>query len=326
MSRTARVSVASMAIIALGATACGGDDGDYPQEDITFVVPFGTGGANDQIARAFAQELESELDVNVNVENREGGGATIGTSYVINSDPDGYTMGLAAGAALAQQPLTNDDLPYSSPDDYHVVGKIAEMPGIIAVPEDSEFDDLESFMDYAVDNPGDLQASQAGNGTTQDLLIRELGRLADSEIQSVPSAGGGQEATLSAVSGRVDATFGFAPAITGFVDSEDLKVIGVVSDEEYEAFPDAQLSADIGYDTPLRAVYYIVLPKDVPEEIREQLETATENVIASDAMADFSSESGFVLDYRGHDDAVTEILEYTDLYEEFNDNFGSDIE
>lgn len=324
MSKMLRFSTATIAVSALGLTACGGDDGDYPSEDITFVVPFGTGGANDQIARAFAQELEAELGVNVNVENREGGGATIGTSYVVNSDPDGYTMGLAAGAALAQQPLTNDDLPYNSPDDYHVVGKIAEMPGVVAVPTDSNFDDLEEFMDYAQDNPGELQASQAGNGTTQDLLIRELGRLADAEIQSIPLAGGGQEATLAAVSGRVDATFGFAPAITGFVESNDLKVIGVVSDEEYEAFPDAQLSADIGYDTPLRAVYYIILPTDIPEDVSDQLETATEAIVDSDAMAEFSKESGFVLDYRDHDAAVDEITEYTELYEEFNANF--DIE
>lgn len=324
MSKMLRFSTATIAVSALGLTACGGDDGDYPSEDITFVVPFGTGGANDQIARAFAQELEAELGVNVNVENREGGGATIGTSYVVNSDPDGYTMGLAAGAALAQQPLTNDDLPYNSPDDYHVVGKIAEMPGVVAVPTDSNFDDLEEFMDYAQDNPGELQASQAGNGTTQDLLIRELGRLADAEIQSIPLAGGGQEATLAAVSGRVDATFGFAPAITGFVESDDLKVIGVVSDEEYEAFPDAQLSADIGYDTPLRAVYYIILPTDIPEDVSDQLETATEAIVDSDAMAEFSKESGFVLDYRDHDAAVDEITEYTELYEEFNANF--DIE
>ncbi|GAA1180275.1 Bug family tripartite tricarboxylate transporter substrate binding protein [Nesterenkonia xinjiangensis] len=323
MSKTLRLGAATIAVSALGLTACG-DDGDYPSEDITFVVPFGTGGANDQIARAFAQELESELGVNVNVENREGGGATIGTSHVINSDPDGYTIGLAPGAALAQQPLTNDDLPYSSPEDYHVVGKIAEMPGIVAVPGDSEFDDLEEFMSYAKDNPGELQASQAGNGTTQDLLIRELGRLADAEIQSIPLAGGGQEATLAAVSGRVDATFGFAPAIKGFVESDDLKVIGVVSDEQYEAFPEAQLSTDIGYDTPLRAVYYIVLPLETPEDVREQLETATESIVDSEAMAQFSEESGFVLDHRDHDAAVEEITEYTELYEEFNANF--DIE
>ncbi|WP_120006637.1 Bug family tripartite tricarboxylate transporter substrate binding protein [Nesterenkonia muleiensis] len=324
MTKTLRFGCSALSLAALGLVACGGEDGDYPDQDITFVVPFGTGGANDQIARAFAQELEAELDVNVNVENREGGGATIGTSHVVNSEPDGYTIGLAAAAALAQQPLTNDDLPYSSPEDYHVVGKIAEMPGVVAVPSDSEFDDLDAFITHAQDNPGELQASQAGNGTTQDLLIRELARLADTEIQSIPLAGGGQEATLAAVSGRVDATFGFAPAITSFVESEDLRVIGVVADEQYEAFPDAQLSADIGYDTPLRAVYYIILPNDAPEEVREQLESATASIVDSEAMAEFSNESGFVMEHKDHAAAVDEILEYTELYEEFNANFDID--
>lgn len=322
MTKRLSLGLASIAAASLALTACGDSDAEYPSEDITFVVPFGTGGANDQIARAFAQELESELGVNVNVENREGGGATIGTSHVINSNPDGYTMGLAAGAALAQQPLTNSDLPYSSPDDYHVVGKIAEMPGIIAVPTDSEFENLQDFTDFAEQNPGELQVSQAGNGTTQDLLAREIARLGDTEIQSIPSAGGGQEATLAAVSGRVDATFGFSPSIKAFVESDDLNVIGVVSDEPYEAFPDAQLSSEVGYDIPLRAVYYIVLPNDVPEEVRGVLEEATATITVNDAMADFASETGFIMDHKGHDEAVEEILEYSEMYQEYNENFG----
>lgn len=322
MTKRLPFGLVSIAVASLALSACGGADAEYPSEDITFVVPFGTGGANDQIARAFAQELEAELGVNVNVENREGGGATIGTSHVVNSDSDGYTMGLAAGAALAQQPLTNSDLPYSSPDDYHVVGKIAEMPGIIAVPTDSDFDNLQDFTDFAEQNSGELQVSQAGNGTTQDLLVRELARLGDTEIQSIPSAGGGQESTLAAVSGRVDATFGFSPAIKAFVESNDLRVIGVVSDEPYETFPEAQLSSEVGYDIPLRAVYYIVLPNDVPEEIRSVLEDATAAITVNDAMADFAEETGFIMDHKGHDEAVEEILEYTDMYEEYNENFG----
>lgn len=321
MKRKIRGGLAATALSALVLTACAGGDGEYPDDSIDFIVPFGTGGANDQIARAFAQELENELGVTVNVLNREGGGATIGTSQVINADADGYTMGLAAGAALAQQPLTNDDLPYSSPDDYTVVAKIAEMPGIIAVPADSEFETFEDFMTHAEANPDALQVSQAGNNTTQDLLIRDLARLAGTEIQSIPSAGGGQEATLAAVSGRVDATAGFAPAINSFVEAGDLRVIGVVSDEAYDAYPDAQLSSEIGYDVPLRAVYYIILPPDVPDDVREALEDATETIVASEAMADFADTSGFIMDYKNPDDAVSEILDYTTMYEEFNAQF-----
>ncbi|MGO1807340.1 MAG: Bug family tripartite tricarboxylate transporter substrate binding protein [Micrococcaceae bacterium] len=322
MTKSLPVGLVTIALASLALTSCGNADAEYPSDDITFVVPFGTGGANDQIARAFAQELESELGVNVNVENREGGGATIGTSHVINSNPDGYTLGLAAGAALAQQPLSNSDLPYSSPDDYHVVGKIAEMPGIIAVPRDSEFTDLQDFTDFAEANSGQLQVSQAGNGTTQDLLVREMARLGDTEIQSIPSAGGGQESTLAAVSGRVDATYGFSPAIKPFVESDDLRVIGVVADEPYDAFPDAQLTSDVGYDIPLRAVYYIILPNDVPEEVRDALEEATATITVNDAMADFAAESGFIMDHKGHDEAVDEILEYSEMYQEYNENFG----
>ena len=76
----------------------------YPNRDITFIVPYGPGGSTDPISRQFASQLEQAFKVNVSVENKPGGSATIGTAAVIRAKPDGYTLGLTSNSVLSYQP------------------------------------------------------------------------------------------------------------------------------------------------------------------------------------------------------------------------------
>ena len=82
----------------------------YPNKDISFVVPFNPGGSADPLSRAFATELAKALPGSVNIINRAGGSATIGTNAIVRAAPDGYTIGLGDSAALAYQPIVNKDL------------------------------------------------------------------------------------------------------------------------------------------------------------------------------------------------------------------------
>ena len=90
---------------------------NYPSRDITFIVPYGPGGSTDPISRQFAGQLAKELNATINVENKPGGSATIGTGQVIRAKPDGYTIGLTSNSVLAYQPLVNKALARKSPED-----------------------------------------------------------------------------------------------------------------------------------------------------------------------------------------------------------------
>ena len=109
----------------------------YPNRDITFIVPYGPGGSTDPISRQFASQLEQALKVSVNVENKPGGSATIGTAAVIRAKPDGYTLGLTSNSVLAYQPLVNKALAWKGPEDYQSIIKLVDLPTVIAVRADS---------------------------------------------------------------------------------------------------------------------------------------------------------------------------------------------
>ena len=88
----------------------------YPSREITLVIPFGIGGSTDIIGRQFAGELAKAMGAKINVENKPGGTGTIGSTQVIQSKPDGYTIGFVANDALVLQPLLNSSLVFKSPD------------------------------------------------------------------------------------------------------------------------------------------------------------------------------------------------------------------
>lgn len=304
-------------------TACGGGDESYPSEEITYVVPYGAGGSTDPLAREYAQGLEEQLGVTVSVENREGASGTIGTSHALSSPADGYVLGQATNAVLAQQPLLNEDLNFSSPDDYHVISKLAYLPTLIAVPVDSPYDTLEEFLDYAEDNPGELQVSQAGAMTGADIALQELMALSGLDIQSVPFSSGGGDAYLAAVSGRVDATAGYTPGLAGFVESGDLKIIGVLSDEQYEPYPEAQTITDAGYETTYQNVNYAFAPKDLPDDVAQALDEASREVMESESMQSFAADNGYVIDPLGNEEAEEELRDFGEQFEEINEFIDS---
>ncbi len=105
---------------ALALVACGSDGGSggtdaaageagawQPNRPITYIIPYGTGGSTDPIGRQFASQLSEMLGVEVIVENREGGAATIGTTGIVTAQPDCYTLGLSNHQALANQAPLN---------------------------------------------------------------------------------------------------------------------------------------------------------------------------------------------------------------------------
>jgi tripartite-type tricarboxylate transporter receptor subunit TctC len=109
----------------------------YPNRDITFIVPYGPGGSTDPLSRYFSNALEKILKTNVNVENKPGGSASIGTSAMVRAKPDGYTIGLGTNASLAFQPLINKGLIYKSSDDYAPIAKLVDLPTLIIVRNDA---------------------------------------------------------------------------------------------------------------------------------------------------------------------------------------------
>lgn len=283
---------------------------DYPSRDITFIVPYAPGGSTDPISRQVASQLEKELKGSINVENKPGGSATVGVGQVIRSKPDGYTIGLSSNSALAYQPLVNKSITWKSPADYQSIVTLVKLPAIITVKADSPYKTFEEFVEAARKNPGKIRVAVSGYRTAPDLVIQELNKVANIRLATVPFTGGGGEALIALLGGRVEATSGYAPTVKAHVDAGTVRVLAAFSKDKYFMFPEAQSVVQAGYNVTLPADYGVVAPKGLPKDVLDKLVNAALKVGKSEEFAKFAATHGLVLDVGGPKEMDAEMTAY----------------
>jgi tripartite-type tricarboxylate transporter receptor subunit TctC len=296
-----RVTTAAAAAVALiaSATACGGSSGDpadYPNDNITFIVPYDPGGASDLIGRQWAKLMSEELGVNIAVRNNGGGKGTIGTSEILSADPDGYTLGYGHNSPLAIEVEVNDDLPYSGPEDYTPLGMIGSQPTALAVRSEAPWKTFEEFVEAAREAPGERTIAVGGTGDTKDLQMRSVQEALDVKFNSTPFSGGGSEAVTAVLGGQVDSVAVSPTALTGLIEAGKLRPLAVFSDGELTAFETAVYGEDdIPGMTLLQDVLGIVAPAGLPEEIQVKILEAHKVVMQDESMLALLADSGTVV-------------------------------
>src|SRR5438132_442961 len=133
-SRRAALAAVLAGAIALLSTYAGAQDA-WPNKPIRLIVPFAPGGSNDTIARVLAEKLGSRLGQPIIVDNRGGGGGTIGTDAVAKSPPDGYTL-LLVSTSITTNAAAGKKLPYDPINDFQPIGEVAAAPFVIVVSND----------------------------------------------------------------------------------------------------------------------------------------------------------------------------------------------
>ena len=288
----------------------------YPSRDISFVVPYAPGGTTDPIARQFSALLEKELKVGINVENKAGGSATIGTGAVVRAKPDGYTIGLASNSVLAYQPLVSASLAWKNADDYQSIVKLADVPALIVVKADAPWKTFEEFMADVRKRPGKIRVSVSGIRTAPDLAIQQLNKVAKVKIATIPFTGGGGEAMVAVLGGRVEATAGYAPTVQGHVQAGTARVLAVFKKGRYAPFPDAASVVDAGYDVTLPVSYGVIAPKGLPADVRERLVAASMSAARSPVLAKFAQDNGMLVDAKGPEAMQAEMAQYGKTFAE----------
>jgi tripartite-type tricarboxylate transporter receptor subunit TctC len=296
------------AALVLSATA-GVQAQDYPNRDLTYIVPFNPGGSTDPLGRAFAAQLAKTLPGSVNVENRAGGSATIGTNLVVRAKPDGYTMGLGDSAALTYQPLVNSGLAYKSTDDYQMVVKLADVPALLLVRPDAPWKNFDEFMAYAKKNPGKVRVAVSGVRSISDLVIQQLNRSANTKIATIPFTGGGGEGLIAVMGGRVEAAIGYGGNPIAQAKAGKLKVLAVFAKGKYPLAAEAASVPDSGYNATLPASYSVIAPKGMPKNIQDKLIAASQKAVQTPEFQTFAKNNGFVVDPKGPEAAAAELRE-----------------
>lgn len=315
MTAMGRASAVWLALATAVVMSAGGLHAQpYPSRDITFIVPYNPGGATDPISRQFSRQLEKLLNVGINVENKPGGAGTIGAGVIMRSKPDGYTIGISDIGALAYQPLINKSLAFRTSDDYQPVIKLSEQPVVLVVRADAKWKTFEEFVADAKANPGKIRVGVNGLRTAPDLVVQQFNKIAGTRIATIPFSGGGGEATIAVLGGRIEAMVNSGAGNIGHVKAGTMRALAVFAKAKYEPFPDATPVGALGYDATMGSAFYVIGPKGMPREILSRLSSAALQVVRSDEFADFARANVYVADPMGPDETKRDIDRFTGIY------------
>ncbi len=265
---------------------------DFPQKAVTIVVPFGAGGGTDNLVRTFQPALQEALGVPAVVENRPGGGSTIGTSIVAQAPADGYTV-LAVDTAITVNPALYDNLPYDTLEDLVPVSMLATGPVILLAHPSAEAQTMDAIIEKANAEPGTLTFASGGNGASTHLALELMKLVTDIDVIHVPYKGTGP-ATTDLVGGHVQYMFNGISASRPHIDSGALVPIAVTGDKRNPAVPDVPTFAELGYpDVNPMSIWGVWAPKGTPEDAVATLSDAFATAINNPEVVAKLNELGF---------------------------------
>lgn len=309
-------AVGAAAVLALTLAACGGTDEDaaWPDENLDMIIGFGAGGTPDLLGRGVGDQLQSEHGVNVTAINRTGGASTIALNEALSAEADGTTLGLATSNGLLWQPLVEDGLEYGQTEGYEALVKVAESAFSLMVDADGEFASMEDFID-AADAGEELSIAVTGEGAQTDLTVQLLNEQNDWNLRSVPYTDGAGEGILAVMRGEVDAQVSTTAGVQGQINAGDVEILSILAEETEPENPDAPTIDEFGLDIPMGTTFYIVSPDGLDDQLREEMITALEDLVASEAWATSLEDLGLPHSVLNHADTQDEIDNLISEYE-----------
>jgi tripartite-type tricarboxylate transporter receptor subunit TctC len=236
----------------------------YPTKPIRLIVPFPAGGQTDIVVRTLAHKLTDSFGQQVVVDNRPGGGGTIGAEVAVRTTPDGYSF-IAVSTSYASNAALYK-LPYDPLKDMVPVVMIGEIANLMTVNPSSSFTNVRELIAYAKANPGKINYGSGGIGSGNHLATELFNQMTGTQMTHVPYKGA-TSAASDLISGQIQLIIGGLPGLVPHVKSKRLRGIAVTSAKRASVLPDVPTAAETvpGYVAVSWAA--ILTPRGVPAGI-----------------------------------------------------------
>jgi len=243
----------------------------FPDKPVRIIVPFGSGGTADALARLLGPKLGSYWGQPVVVENKLGANGIIGTEAVAKSPADGYTLLIAVPDSMAINPGLHPKLPYSPLKDFAPVTLLARSYLMIMVHPNVQAGTLTEFVKLAKSKPGAIAYGSWGTGSTGHLAMEYFNLLSGTQMIHVPYKAV-STAYADLIGGQVQAVF--TGPVFGVPNSKagKVRVLAVAGPQRHPGLADVPTTTEAGMpDLIVDTWYGVVTPAGVSAEIREQL-------------------------------------------------------
>jgi tripartite-type tricarboxylate transporter receptor subunit TctC len=257
----------------------------WPTQPVKIIVPFNPGGITDNLARILAKGLTETTGQTVIVENKPGAGGNLGSAFVAKSQPDGHTLLVSAPGNFSINQFIYKSMPYSPEKDLTGITVIGQTPMVLVVNPKLPVQTVKQLIDHAKSNPGKLNGSSGGNGTTSHLSLELFKMMAGVDIVHVPY-NGSAPARTDLLGGQVQMSINDLGTFIGDIRSGSLRVLAAGTKEPSHFLPGVPTLAQSGLpDYSSTGWYALAAPSGTPKPIVEAISKAVIKVLKSPAVA-----------------------------------------
>lgn len=304
-----RLAYLAAAVLAgVSATAAGAADYPWtPEKPITIIVPWGAGGATDQVTRVTAGVLEEELGQSVVIVNQPGASGSIGKKNASEAPRDGYTWAAGAPKQLGTYKLLGQFDTWV--EDWRLYNTVTNVP-LVSVNPDSPYQTMDDFV--AAMQAGDVTIATAGAGSSGHAAAEALKGVVGGSYTHV-TYDGGNPAVVATVAGEAQATTQLASEQAEMVRAGRLRPLAVLAAQPLEIEGHGTVppvTEFIEEDLPiLSTAFGIFIPREgVPDEVIETFDRIWSEVIPnSEALRSYALEKG-ALFTPAHGEAAQEAV------------------
>jgi len=273
-----RTLLGALAAPMLLPAAAGAQDA-WPSRPVTLVVPWAPGGSNDVVARLVAPHLSERLGQSVVVENRAGGGGSIGMGLVTRARPDGHTLLVSSASNHVFHALVASDLGYDVREALHGIAMMVDVPNVLAVNPGLGVSTVPELLAKIRATPGGLSFGSSGTASSNHLAGELFRMLTGVELTHVPYRGGGPVAT-DLVAGVIPMAFMNLPTVIGPAQAGRIRVVGVGTAERVRIRPDIPTIAEQGVPGySVRSWTGLFAPRGTPRPVIDRMAAEMQAVL-----------------------------------------------
>jgi len=264
----------------------------YPEKPIKIVVPYSAGGSSDLMARMIGDFLSKEIGQPIVVENRAGAGSMIGTAFVAESAPDGYTMLLADVPFTIVPSLYAGRIKYNAKNDFAPIALLGTSPMYLFIHPAFAGKTPQELAKLAKQSPGTITIGSGGNGSFTHMMAELFMRETNTKLVHVPYKGAAA-AIQDLAGGQLNVSFTSMPSAAAFYQAGKIVPIATSSPERHPDTPNVPTLKESGFEgMTIQSWWGLMIPAKTPKDIQVKLNEAMSKVLKEPVIKERMSRLG----------------------------------